>query len=154
MELLAGIRPGLGERFTQARLRGVWWRDQPTEGLGAGEAGMLNDGSGGGVYVSLAGGAVTDTLTPKSLNVIVAVYQPIRFSGPNLGGDMIGIVSSIARTRPCWSTSTVALSRVIADSFAVNAYRVPVQPGPDADPISRTWPTEWSAASRSSGLTI
>src|SRR5713226_7054602 len=58
---------------------------------------------------------------------------------------------------PWLSTSTVQVMlsttrRVPSGCERVNVYRVPVQPGPDTDPSSRTLAPDWSSASRACGL--
>ena len=80
--------------------------------------------------VSLAGGGLTETASPKSPNVtwVLCTVRPV-----------VSVASS-RLTRPCWSTSTVPvlLSRKCIGPgvvrLAVNLYAVPVQPGPDAGP--------------------
>src|SRR5580658_5975335 len=99
------------------------------------------------MYVSLAGGGLTETGSPKSPKLILTCQTVFA----NVSS------ASSSRTHPCWSTSIVPLrsegvckgpSRFLS---TVNAYAEPVQPGPDAGPTSRTPVADCSRASRSRG---
>src|SRR5271165_7504783 len=50
------------------------------------------------------------------------------------------MVRTNARACPCWSTLTVPLSLISAPRLALNAYRAPVHPGPEAGPVTVTRP--------------
>src|SRR6202035_2062912 len=101
------------------------------------------------------GGAVTCIGAPKLLQVSSLCVTSL----PRV------VIVTRRRTRPCWSRYTVPLTfsgplgkPVLADSGwpairAVKAYRVPVQPGPDAGPWSCTWPADRSTPENSAGLT-
>jgi hypothetical protein len=92
-----------------------------------------------------AGGAVTGTGAPKPLNVqsLSVVNPPFRAT----------VVISRRRTRPCLSTYTVPLTDHDGLRCEVKVYRIPVQPGPETGPESRTVVVEPSTARSSSGLT-
>ena len=79
-----------------------------------------------GVKTLLAGGAVTDTATPKLPNAMRDIMTIVTF-----GAHWV-IVASSRRIRPCSSTSRVPLIRLVPpvpdDSVPEKAYAVPVQP--------------------------
>src|ERR1035441_6821044 len=83
----------------------------------------------------LAGGAGTWTGPPKPPNVRSSVSGR---AGLRYLVRTVVIVSRL-RPRPCWSTSTVPATVTAGDpaACAVNAYLLPVQPGPEARPTER-----------------
>src|ERR1700679_1612431 len=86
----------------------------------------------------LGGGAVTDTGPPKSPKVRTLVE--VTTGPPCPGISCLVTVVTRPRPRPCWSTYTVPLTVPPGKlrRCAVNAYLVPVQPGPEAGPTLRT----------------
>src|SRR6516225_11822081 len=95
-----------------------------------------------------AGGGVTVTGAPKSLNVRTCVVT----------NTLIALVSRMARTstraRPCWSTLTVPLSLISPPGPPLNAYRVPVHPGPEAGPATVTLSAFLISASICCGVAV
>ncbi len=94
----------------------------------------------------LAGGAMTGTGAPKSANAARSRYVVTPLA--------CAVVVTRRRTCPCWSTYAIPVTDHRALRRAVNAYRAPVQPAPEAGPASRTVaPDRRSTPSSSVGLT-
>jgi len=129
--LAAGMQTREGERNLEAILRGS----------GRARRRLIRVR---GMSDPLAGG-MTVTGAPKSLNVRAATSNPLPVSRT---------VRTSARTRPCRSMLTVPLNLIPASRLPLNAYCVPVHPGPEAGPTTVTLPAFLISASICCGVAV